>query len=57
MIVGVGAIPFLFRFYFNLNDNKVRKFLKKQKGTIVDLGCGNGRFLAHADLGDNHQAN
>jgi ubiquinone/menaquinone biosynthesis C-methylase UbiE len=51
MIVGVGAIPFLFKFYFNLNDNKVRKFLKKQKGTIVDLGCGNGRFLAHADLG------
>jgi ubiquinone/menaquinone biosynthesis C-methylase UbiE len=51
MIVCVGAITFLLRFYFNLNDNKVRKFLKKQKGTIVDLGCGNGRFLAYADLG------
>ena len=45
------SLPFLFGFYFNLNDNKLRKFLKKQKGKTVDLGCGNGRFLAYADLG------
>ena|SRR3972149_8875725 len=45
------SIPFLFRLYYDLNDNKLRNFLKRQKGTIVDLGCGNGRFLAYADLG------
>jgi SAM-dependent methyltransferase len=45
------SIPFLFRLYYDLNDNKLRKFLKMKKGKIVDLGCGNGRFLAYADLG------
>jgi SAM-dependent methyltransferase len=45
------SFPFPFGLYFNLNDNKLRKFLKNQKGKIVDLGCGNGRFLAYADLG------
>jgi len=45
------SLPFLFGLYFNLNDNKLRKFLRKQKGKTVDLGCGNGRFLAYADLG------
>ncbi len=45
------SLPFLFGFYFNLNDNKLRKFLKKQKEKTVDLGCGNGRFLDYADLG------
>lgn len=45
------SLPFLFGFYFNLNDNKLRKFLKSQKGKTLDLGCGNGRFLAYADLG------
>jgi len=45
------SLPFLFGFYFNLNDNKLRKFLKKQKGRTVDLGCGNGRFLSYADVG------
>jgi len=45
------SLPFLFGVYFNLNDNKLRKFLKSQKGKTVDLGCGNGRFLAYADLG------
>jgi len=45
------SLPFIFGFYFNLNDNKLRKFLKSQKGKTVDLGCGNGRFLAYADLG------
>lgn len=45
------SLPFLFGFYFNLNDNKLRKFLKEQKGNTVDLGCGNGRFLAYADIG------
>jgi len=45
------TFPFPFGLYFNLNDNKLRKFLKNQKGKTVDLGCGNGRFLAYADLG------
>ena len=45
------SLPFIFGFYFNLNDNKLRKFLKNQKGKTVDLGCGNGRFLAYADVG------
>jgi SAM-dependent methyltransferase len=45
------SLPFIFGFYFNLNDNKLRKFLKNRKGKTVDLGCGNGRFLAYADLG------
>ncbi|MBT8172166.1 class I SAM-dependent methyltransferase [Candidatus Bathyarchaeota archaeon] len=45
------SLPFLFGFYFNLNDNKLRKFLKKQKGKTLDLGCGNGRFLDYADVG------
>ena len=45
------TLPFLFGFYFNLNDNKLRNFLKKQKGKTLDLGCGNGRFLDYADVG------
>ena len=45
------SLPFLFGLYFNLNDNKLRKFLRKQNGKTVDLGCGNGRFLAYADFG------
>ncbi len=45
------SLPFLFGFYLDLNDIKLRKFLKMQKGKILDLGCGNGRFLAYADLG------
>jgi len=45
------SLPFLFGVYFNLNDNKLRKFLRKQNGKTVDLGCGNGRFLAYADFG------
>ena len=45
------SLPFLFGVYFNLNDNKLRKFLKSQKGKTLDLGCGNGRFLAYADFG------
>ena len=45
------TLPFIFGFYFNLNDNKLRRFLKKQKGKTLDLGCGNGRFLFYADVG------
>jgi SAM-dependent methyltransferase len=45
------TFPFPFGLYFNLNDNKLRRFLKNQKGKTVDLGCGNGRFLAYADVG------
>ena len=45
------TLPFIFGFYFNLNDNKLRKFLKTHKGKTLDLGCGNGRFLFYADVG------
>jgi SAM-dependent methyltransferase len=45
------SLPFIFGLYFNLNDNKLRKFLKTRKGKTIDLGCGNGRFLIYADVG------
>jgi SAM-dependent methyltransferase len=45
------TLPFIFGFYFNLNDNKLRKFLRNQKGKTLDLGCGNGRFLFYANIG------
>jgi SAM-dependent methyltransferase len=45
------TFPFPFGLYFNLNDNKLRKFLKNRKGKTLDLGCGNGRFLVYADVG------
>jgi SAM-dependent methyltransferase len=45
------TFPFPFSLYYDLNDNKLRKFLKMQKGKILDLGCGDARFLAYADLG------
>ena len=45
------SLPFLFGFYFNLNDKKLRTFLQKKNGKTVDLGCGNGRFLDYAEIG------
>jgi len=44
-------MPKLVNFYFDLNDNRVRKFLRMKSGKILDLGCGEGRFLPYADLG------
>lgn len=46
----LGA-PKIVNFYLDLNDNKVRNFLKKWKGRILDAGCGSGRFLHYADIG------
>lgn len=45
------SVPKVVNFYFDLNDNKVRNFLRKQKGRILDAGCGSGRFLNYADVG------
>ena len=44
-------MPKIVNFYINLNDNKIRGFLRTQKGKILDAGCGNGRFLRYADIG------
>jgi len=44
-------MPKIFHLYQDLNDNKLRVFLKELKGKILDAGCGNGRFLSYADVG------
>ena len=45
------GMPIPVNFYFNLNDNKIRKFLKKRQGKILDVGCGDGRFLDYTHVG------
>jgi len=45
------GMPKFFQLYQDLNDRKLRVFLSKLKGKILDLGCGDGRFIAYADIG------
>lgn len=45
------GMPKFFLLYQNLNDKKLRAFLKRLNGKILDAGCGDGRFLAYADVG------
>ena len=45
------GMPKFFHLYQDLNDKKLRVFLKKLKGKILDAGCGEGRFIAYADVG------
>lgn len=45
------GMPKFFLLYQDLNDKKLRVFLKKLKGKILDAGCGEGRFIAYADVG------
>jgi len=45
------GLPALFRLYQDLNDKKLRMFLRKLNGKILDAGCGDGRFMAYADVG------
>ena len=44
-------MPKFFLLYQDLNDKKLRVFLRKLKGKILDAGCGDGRFIAYADVG------
>lgn len=45
------GMPKFFHLYQDLNDKKVRVFLSKLNGRILDAGCGDGRFMAYADVG------
>lgn len=45
------GMPKVFHFYQDLNDNKIRGFLSKLGGRILDAGCGDGRFMDYADVG------
>lgn len=45
------GLPRFANFYLDLNNNKVRSFLCKQHGRILDIGCGDGSFLSYADVG------
>jgi len=40
------GMPKFFLVYQDLNDKKLRVFLRKLKGRILDAGCGEGRFSA-----------
>jgi len=45
------GMPKFFHLYQNLNDKKLKFFLNKLRGKILDAGCGDGRFIAYADVG------
>lgn len=46
-----AGMPWLFHLYQNLNDNKVRVSLSKLEKPVLDVGCGDGRFLSYASVG------
>ena len=46
-----SGYPKFFHLYQNLNDKKLRFFLSKLEGNTLDAGCGDGRFIAYADVG------
>lgn len=45
------GMPRYFRFYQNINDIKLRRFFSGLRGLVLDAGCGEGRFMAYADVG------
>jgi len=45
------GMPKIVNLYLDLNDNKIRKFIKQFEGLILDAGCGDGRFINYADVG------
>jgi len=45
------GMPKFFLLYQDLNDKKLRVFLKRLQGKILDAGCGDGRFIDYVDVG------
>lgn len=45
------GMPRIFHLYQNMNDKKVRTFIRKLNGRILDAGCGEGRFSSYATVG------
>jgi len=45
------GMPRIFHLYQDMNDKKVRVFLSKLGGRILEVGCGEGRFTAYATVG------
>ena len=41
-------MPKFINFYIDLNDNKLKRFLSKLNGRIINLGCRIGKFLEYA---------
>ena len=44
-------MPKFFHLYQDLNDKKIKVFLRKLKGKTLDAGCGDGRLITYADVG------
>lgn len=45
------GMPRIFHLYQDMNDKKVRVFLSKLSGRILEAGCGDGRFSSYATVG------
>ncbi len=45
------GLPRFANLYMDLNANKIRSFLRRQLGEVLDIGCGDGGFLAYANVG------